>query len=91
MSVAVGNAADRAKRSADVILLGEEISHLARLSGIAMQARRKIKQNMVWAVGYNVLILPLAVSGYLTPWMAVIGMSLSSIIVVVNSVRLLKD
>ena len=52
--------------------------------------RRKIRQNILWALGYNLLILPFAVSGLLLPWMAVIGMSLSSIIVVSNSTRLLK-
>ena len=45
---------------------------------------------MGWAIGYNLVILPFAVSGILTPWMAVIGMSLSSILVVTNSTRLLK-
>ena len=90
VSVAVGNAADMAKRSADVILLGESLSPLPHLFSMAQRTRRKIKQNMAWAIGYNLLILPLAVAGYLTPWMAVIGMSASSIIVVLNSVRLLR-
>jgi Cu2+-exporting ATPase len=58
---------------------------------MAKRARRKIKQNMVWAIGYNVLVLPLAMAGFLTPWMAALGMSISSIIVVYNSTRLLKD
>lgn len=90
VSVAVGNAADMSKRSADIILLNQKIGHIQHVFTMATKVRRKVKQNMAWALGYNLLILPLAIAGYLTPWMAVIGMSLSSIIVVVNSVRLLR-
>ena len=89
VSVAVGNAADMAKRSADIILIGNKLSVLPELFFMAKLTRQKVKQNMIWAIGYNLLVLPLAVFGYLTPWMAVIGMSLSSIIVVTNSTRLL--
>lgn len=88
VSIAVGNATDIAKRSADIILLGSKINNIPLLFDMAKLTRAKIKQNMAWAIGYNVLILPLAVLGLLTPWMAVIGMSLSSIIVVSNSLRL---
>lgn len=90
VSVAMGNAADMAKRSADVILLGNRLTVLNDLFDMAHQARKKVKQNMGWAIGYNLVVLPLAVAGLLTPWMAVIGMSLSSIIVVTNSTRLLR-
>lgn len=90
VSIAVGNAADMAKRSADIILLGNKLSSIALLFSVSAKIRQKVKQNMAWAIGYNLLILPLAVFGILSPWMAVIGMSLSSIIVVVNSVRLLR-
>lgn len=90
VSIAVGSAADMAKRSADIILLGNNLTPLTQLLPMAKKVRVKIKQNMAWAIGYNALILPLAVTGYLSPWMAVIGMSVSSIIVVVNSVRLLR-
>lgn len=90
VSIAVGNATDIAKRSADVIILGTTLTNLPLIFVMAKRTRRKIRQNMSWAIGYNILILPLAVSGYLTPWMAVIGMSVSSLIVVSNSVKLLK-
>lgn len=90
VAVTLGAGADLAKTSADVILLKNALSKLPYLFQIAIRCKQKIRQNMAWALGYNVLVLPLAVSGVLTPWMAVIGMSLSSIIVVVNSVRLLK-
>ena len=74
----------------DVVLLSESLSTVPALVDIATKTRRKIRQNILWALGYNLLILPFAVSGLLLPWMAVIGMSLSSIIVVSNSTRLLK-
>jgi Cu2+-exporting ATPase len=91
VSVAVGNASDLAKNAADVILLNAQLDSLALVLRMAKRARRKIKQNMVWAIGYNVLVLPLAMAGFLTPWMAALGMSISSIIVVYNSTRLLRD
>ncbi|NVK56730.1 MAG: cadmium-translocating P-type ATPase [Alteromonadaceae bacterium] len=90
VSVAVGNANDVARNAADVVLLSDSLSTVPVLLDIAGRSRNKIRQNMFWALGYNVLILPFAVSGLLLPWMAVIGMSLSSIIVVTNSTRLLK-
>lgn len=90
VSVAVGNATDIAKSAADVVLLGESLEVIPRLLHLAAATKRKIRQNIYWALGYNLLILPFAVSGLLLPWMAVIGMSLSSIIVVTNSTRLLK-
>ncbi|MEW9796924.1 heavy metal translocating P-type ATPase [Alteromonas sp. CYL-A6] len=90
VSVAVGNATDVAKTAADVILLGDSLLCIADLLTIAQKTKRTIRQNMLWALGYNALILPFAVSGLLSPWMAVVGMSLSSIIVVTNSTRLLR-
>ncbi|WP_166422997.1 heavy metal translocating P-type ATPase [Paraglaciecola sp. 20A4] len=90
VAVTLGAGADLAKSSADVILLKNALGKLPNLFTVAHRCKQKIRQNMAWALGYNILVLPLAVSGILTPWMAVIGMSLSSLIVVVNSVRLLK-
>lgn len=90
VSVAVGNATDIARNAADVVLLSESLASVPVLLDIAQKTRRKIRQNILWALGYNLIILPFAVSGLLLPWMAVIGMSLSSIIVVSNSTRLLR-
>jgi Cu2+-exporting ATPase len=91
VSVAVGNASDLAKNAADVILLNVQLDSLLMVLSMAKRTRNKIKQNMAWAIAYNLLVLPLAMAGYLTPWMAALGMSISSIIVVYNSTRLLKD
>ncbi len=90
VSVAVGNGTDIAKASADIIFLNESLSSLSILFKISKQTRRIIRQNFGWALGYNICVLPLAVSGILQPWMAVVGMSLSSIIVVINSTRLIR-
>ena len=90
VAIAVGNATDVAKTAADVILLGDQLLSVPELIQTAHQVKQKIRQNIGWSVGYNVLILPFAVSGLLSPWMAVVGMSLSSIIVVTNSTRLLS-
>ena len=90
VSVAVGNATDVAKTAADVILLGDSLLSVPALLTIAKRTRAKIRQNILWALAYNAVILPFAVSGILSPWMAVVGMSVSSIIVVTNSTRLLK-
>ncbi|QPG07022.1 cadmium-translocating P-type ATPase [Salinimonas marina] len=90
VSVAVGNGTDIAKASADIIFLNESLSALPGLFKISKQTRRIIRQNFGWALGYNICVLPLAVSGVLQPWMAVVGMSLSSIIVIINSTRLIR-
>ncbi|MFT6951916.1 MAG: Cu2+-exporting ATPase [Paraglaciecola sp.] len=90
IAVTLGAGSDLAKSSADIILLQNSLQKLPFLFNLAKRCKGKIRQNILWALGYNMLILPLAISGSLAPWMAVIGMSLSSIIVVVNSVRLLK-
>lgn len=91
VSVAVGNASDLAKNTADIILLNPQLDSLIMVLALAKRTRSKIKQNMAWAIGYNVLVLPLAMAGCLTPWMAALGMSLSSIVVVYNSTRLLRN
>ncbi|MBC3766942.1 heavy metal translocating P-type ATPase [Neptunicella marina] len=91
VSVAVGSGTDLAKSSADVILLNTQLALLPYLIKIARLSKSKIRQNIAWALAYNLIVLPLAVCGLLTPWIAVIGMSASSLIVVGNSARLLKQ
>jgi Cu2+-exporting ATPase len=90
VSITLGAGSDLAKSSADIVLLDNELAKLQVIFIIAARCTTKIKQNIGWAIGYNLLILPLAVMGLLSPWMAVLGMSISSLIVVVNSTRLLK-
>ncbi len=90
ISMAMGCGTDIAKSGADVILLNNKLSSISTLNHISIKTKRVIFQNYLWAFGYNAIVLPLAVSGYITPYMAVIGMSLSSILVISNSLRLLK-
>ncbi|MDX2370583.1 MAG: heavy metal translocating P-type ATPase [Colwellia sp.] len=90
VSMAMGCGTDIAKSGADVILLNNQLSSISTLHYIAVKTRRIIFQNYLWAFGYNGIVLPLAVAGFITPYMAVIGMSASSILVITNSLRLLK-
>ncbi|MBL4940861.1 MAG: cadmium-translocating P-type ATPase [Colwellia sp.] len=90
VSMAMGCGTDIAKSGADVILLNNKLSSINLLNIISVKTKRIIFQNYLWAFGYNAIVLPLAVSGFITPYMAVIGMSVSSILVISNSLRLLK-
>jgi Cu2+-exporting ATPase len=90
ISIAMGNGTDIAKNGADVILLNSDLTNITNLKTIAEKTKQIIWQNYLWAFSYNAIVLPLAVMGYITPYMAVIGMSASSILVITNSLRLLK-
>ncbi|TKB45829.1 heavy metal translocating P-type ATPase [Thalassotalea mangrovi] len=90
VSVAMGSGTEIAKTGADVILLDNRLTSLLSLRDTSIRTQRIIKQNFAWAMGYNAIVLPLAVCGFITPYFAVLGMSASSIIVVTNSLRLLK-
>ncbi len=88
VSVAMGSGADLARKSADVVLLGEGLLPLARAVKLARRTLRIVRQNLVWSFAYNLLAIPLAMTGIITPWMAGIGMSSSSLLVVLNALRL---
>lgn len=91
LSVAMGGGTDVAKASADMVLLGDKLDKLLEARVLAIKTRKIIRENLAWSLGYNLVILPLAVSGLVAPYIAVVGMSASSIIVVSNSLRLLKN
>ncbi|WP_114764445.1 heavy metal translocating P-type ATPase [Vibrio rhodolitus] len=91
LSVAMGGGTDVAKASADMVLLGDNLDRILKARELALKTRRIIAENLAWSLGYNLLILPLAVAGLVAPYFAVVGMSASSIIVVSNSLRLLKE
>ncbi|HHX8332198.1 TPA: heavy metal translocating P-type ATPase [Vibrio diabolicus] len=91
LSVAMGGGTDVAKASADMTLLGDNLEKLLEARLLALRTRKIIRENLAWSLGYNLLILPLAVVGLVAPYIAVVGMSASSIIVVSNSLRLLKE
>ena len=90
LSIAMGSGTDIAKNGADVILLNNKLNGVQTLRQVSERTASIIKQNYLWAFGYNAVVLPLAVMGHIAPYMAVVGMSASSILVVSNSLRLLK-
>ena len=87
-SIAPAHGALLAQTSADVIMLGESLHPLVTALTMSRKTLRIVRQNLVWAVVYNVTALPLAVAGLVPPWLAAIGMSASSLIVVLNALRL---
>jgi Cu2+-exporting ATPase len=88
VSVAMGGGTDLARVSADAVLLGDRLSALVEAIGWARKTRRIVRQNLAWALLYNLIALPLAACGYVAPYMAAIGMSGSSLLVVANALRL---
>ena len=88
VSVAMGEGTELARTQGDCVLLGRHLSVLVEGLALARATRRTIRENLWWAVIYNAVALPVAMGGFLTPWMAGIGMSLSSLWVVLNSLRL---
>lgn len=88
VSVAMGEGTELARTQGDCVLLGRHLAVLPDGIALASATRRTIRENLWWAVIYNAVALPVAMSGLLTPWMAGIGMSLSSLWVVLNSLRL---
>lgn len=90
VSLAMGKGSQLAQASADMVLLSENLEHLPEGITIARKMHSIVKQNFSWAIGYNLLAVPLAAAGFVAPWMAAIGMSASSLVVVLNSLRLKK-
>ncbi|WP_442954754.1 heavy metal translocating P-type ATPase [Pelomicrobium sp.] len=90
VSVAVGEAAQAARASADMVLASGRLLDLADGFALARRATRVIYQNFTWAIAYNLGALPLAVAGFVTPWMAGLGMAGSSLLVVMNALRLAR-
>ena len=88
LSIAMGSASDLTKLNSDAVLLNEHLEVLAKAFDHAHKTRKIIKENIAWALGYNVCMLPLAMLGLVPPYFAALGMSLSSLIVVFNSTRL---
>jgi len=88
VSLAMASGAPLAQTSADMILIGETLGPLGDGVRMARRCVRTIRQNLAWAVLYNMVALPLAAAGLIAPWMAAIGMSASSLLVIVNSMRL---
>jgi Cu2+-exporting ATPase len=90
-SLSFAQAARLARSSSDFVIMGSTLTPLAEARHLARRTRRILVQNLVWAAMYNFSAVPLAALGYIPPWGAAIGMSLSSLLVVGNSLRLKHD
>jgi Cu2+-exporting ATPase len=88
VSISMARGADLARVNADLVLMGDSLNAVPEAVRIARRVRNVIRQNIAWAVAYNLLALPAAAAGMVPPWLAAIGMSLSSLIVVSNALRL---
>ncbi|MDH3304299.1 MAG: heavy metal translocating P-type ATPase [Gammaproteobacteria bacterium] len=87
-SIAPAHGALLAQTSADVIMLGHSLLPVTTAIRMSGKTMRIVRQNLAWAIVYNALALPLAAAGLVPPWLAAIGMSASSLIVVLNALRL---
>ncbi len=87
-SVAMADGALLAQTNADLIMLGDSLQPLLIAVKTARQTLRIVRQNLTWAIVYNAVALPAAAAGFVPPWAAAIGMSASSLIVVLNALRL---
>ena len=91
VSIAMGDGAWMSQRQADAVLLSGRLGDLRTAFATSARALVIIRENLLWALAYNLTALPLAALGMVTPWMAGIGMSASSLLVILNSLRLLRQ
>jgi Cu2+-exporting ATPase len=90
VSIAVGSGAPLAQAGADAVLTTESLKPLSQALVLADKTKIIMRQNLVWAFVYNVIAIPVAMMGLVNPWIAGIGMSLSSLAVTLNAWRLRK-
>ena len=88
VSISFADATDLANSSSDFLILGNDAAVLADARYLARRTRRNILQNFAWAGAYNLIAVPFAAAGWIPPWGAAIGMSFSSLFVVMNALRL---
>ncbi len=91
VSVAMGGGTELARNQADIVLLSENLAGLGRGMDVARRTLAIIRQNLWWSFAYNFTSVPLAMIGLVTPWMAGIGMAGSSLLVVLNALRLQRQ
>jgi Cu2+-exporting ATPase len=87
-SITLTHAADLTRYQAGAVLLSPHLDTLNQLRRQAIRTRIVIRQSMTWVFLYNAVAIPFAMAGFVPPWLAAIGMSLSSIGVVLNALRL---
>jgi P-type Cu2+ transporter len=87
VSLAMGQGALVSRSQADAVITSNRLTDLVAARHTAQRAMRIVRQNMLWAAGYNLVCIPLALLGYLPPWAAGLGMAASSLAVVMNATR----
>ena len=90
VSLAMDKGAALAQRAADLVMTGPTLLRIPVAVRVARDTRRIIRQNLGWALGYNLLAIPLAASGVVTPFIAALGMAGSSLVVTLNALRLAR-
>ena len=88
VSIAMGGGTDLAQASADMVLIGDDLARLPMCFEVAGRTLCIIRQNLVWALVYNAVAIPVAAAGWITPLLAGAGMAASSLLVVLNALRL---
>lgn len=88
VSVALTSGTELAQANADILLCDGRLTNLVYVRQLALETQRILKQNEFWAISYNTLAMPAAALGFIPPWLAAIFMSLSSLFVVVNALRI---
>ena len=88
VSVAFGEAVPLARAKADVVVQGQHLRAVAQILDLAKRTRRVVMHSLIWAGVYNAVCVPLAFMGYLPPWLAGLGMALSSVVVVAYALQL---
>ena len=91
VSLALGAESAFARDAADLVSVRRDLRAVPFAVGVAKCLQRRLRRNIFWAVGYNVAAVPLAVAGLATPWLAALGMTLSSLVVLVQAQRLAGD
>ncbi|MDB5815963.1 MAG: copB [Rhodocyclales bacterium] len=90
VSIVMGSGAPLSQSGADLVLLSNRLGDVPAAIALARRMQRVIKQNLCWAAAYNAVCVPLAVCGLLPPWLAGLGMASSSLLVVLNALRLTR-
>ena len=90
VSFAMGQGALVTRAQSDAIVVSNRLSDLVVMHDLARRTMRVVRQNLAWAAVYNLTCIPLALVGWLPPWAAGLGMASSSVLVILNAMRLAR-
>jgi P-type Cu2+ transporter len=90
VSISLGTATPLAQHTADAVILSDSVERAATAMHVARRTLAVIRQNLAWATAYNAIAIPAAAFGLVTPVVAALGMSVSSLVVVANALRLIR-